>query len=337
MNWFIWRQHRKQFLTMGVILALFSAIVILSGLHFSHTYHQAVSNCAQNPATPSCNDLPGNLFRSTIDQVLLNLLPLVTLFLPLLLGMFWGAPLLAKEYADGTHSLAWTQSVSRRKWLTTKLVWLLLASAVFLAAFAALITWWSKTPNTLSMHRGFSQQGIMPIAYGLFAVAIGIMFGAWFRKTMTAVAVTLGLFVALQIPVANFVRPHYMAPINVTAKFGPNEIDSKIPKDAWMINRAVLDKNGNAFNLFDISKMPPECQSLTQNIQVSNGSRLAKLKAEGVDPVDDCLNRYGYYWSASYQPANRYWDFQFIEAGIYIGMAALAVGATYWLVLRRDA
>lgn len=337
MNWFIWRQHRKQFLTLGILLALFAAIVIPSGLYLSHTYHQAVLNCAQNPATPSCNDLSRNLFQSTTDQVLLNFLPLVTLFLPLLLGMFWGAPLLAKEYMEGTNSLAWTQSVSRRKWLTAKLVWILLASAVFLAAFTALITWWTKTPDTLNMHRGFSQQGIMPIAYGLFAVAVGVMFGAWFRKTMTAVAITLGLFVAAQIPIANFVRPHYMQPITVTSQLGPNLIDAKIPKDAWLVKHSILDKNGKSFNSFDISKMPAECQKFTQNIQVSNGGHLAKLKAEGVDPVDDCLNRFGYYQSASYQPSYRYWDFQFIEAGIYASMAALAVGATYWLVLKRDA
>jgi len=337
MNWFIWQQHRRQFLTLGVLLALFAAIVITSGLHFSHTYHQAVLNCTQNPATPSCSDLSGNLFQSTSDQVLLNFLPLVTLFLPLLLGMFWGAPLLAKEYSDGTNSLVWTQSVSRRKWLTAKLVWFLFASTVFLAAFTALITWWSKTPDTLNMHHGFSQQGIMPIGYGLFAVSIGIMFGAWFRKTMTAVALTLGLFVALQIPVANFLRPHYMQPITVTSQLGPNLIDAKIPKDAWLVKHMILDKNGQSFNSFDINRMPTECQKFTQKIQVSDGGHLAKLKAEGVDPVDDCLNRFGYYQSATYQPSDRYWDFQFIEAGIYTSMAALAVGASYWLVLKRDA
>ena len=40
---------------------------------------------------------------------------------PLLVGLFWGAPVLAREFERGTHRLAWTQSVPRRAWLVVKL------------------------------------------------------------------------------------------------------------------------------------------------------------------------------------------------------------------------
>jgi len=343
MNRFAWRQHRKQFLIMGVALALFAALVIPTGLHFWHVYQQALTTCKQNPATPSCGDLSGNLLQSNIDQTLLHLLPLSVILLPLVFGMFWGAPLLAKEYAEGTNSLTWTQSVSRRKWLTVKLAWVLFATALFLGAFAALTTWWSKTPNTLNLNRFgveafFASQGLVPVAYGLFAVAFGIMFGAWFRKTMVAVGLVLGLFVACTlVTVPNFVRPHYMVPITVTAPMGPNLLDNKIPAGAWTVSRNIVDKNGKTLNSFSPSDMPTQCAQLTQDIRVPDGSRVAKLKASGIDPVDDCLNNAGYHQIGKYQPATRYWDFQRIESGIYLGLAALAVCATYWLVLRRDA
>ena len=104
MNWFAWRQQRKQFMLIGVLLALFAALAIPTGLHFWHAYQHTVASCAQNPATPSCSDLNSNLFQTAIDQLLFHLLPLMVVLMPLVLGMFWGAPFLAKEYTEGTNS-----------------------------------------------------------------------------------------------------------------------------------------------------------------------------------------------------------------------------------------
>ena len=36
-----------------------------------------------------------------------------------------------------------------------------------------------------------------------------------------------------------------------------------------------------------------------------------------------------------YQPADRFWSFQFIEAGIFVALTAAALGATIWLLHRR--
>jgi hypothetical protein len=344
MNWFVWRQHRKQFLVMGIILALYAALIIPTGLHFWHAYQQTLASCAQNPATPTCSDLPDTLFQSAIDQILFRLGAVAILFLPALFGMFWGAPLLATEYTEGTSQLAWTQSVSRRKWLIVKLAWILVATAIFVGAFATLNTWWSKTPNALNMNRFnfvfFGSQGIVPVAYGLFTVALGIMFSAWFRKTMVAVGVVLGVFIALVlIAVPNFARPHYMTPVTVTAPMGPNLVESKIPNGAnWMLSRDTLDGNGKTVtNVF--ASAPSQCQGIIQQMEAKTGGGGIRVKADpgGGDPIDACLNGAGWHETATYQPSYRYWDFQRIEAGIYLGLTALAVGATYWLVLKLDA
>lgn len=345
MNWFAWRQHRKQFLVMGIILVLFAALIIPTGLHFWHSYQSAVVNCKQNPATPGCSSLSESLFQTNIDQILFHLMPLAIAVLPVILGIFWGAPLVAKEYGEGTNSLAWTQSVSRRKWLTVKLVWVLIATAVFMGAFAALFTWWSKTPNTLNMNRFigmfFASQGVVPVSYGLFAVAVGIMFGAWFRKVMVAVGITLFLFIATAfIIVPNFVRPYYMKPVTVAAPMGPSALDNKIPANAWVLGRNIVDKNGKTFSSFNIANMPSQCQKIIQQQQINNhGSVRVKVVPgpNGSDPIDTCLNNAGYHQIAKYQPGYRYWDFQRIEAGIYLGLTAVAVAGTYWLVLKRDA
>jgi hypothetical protein len=38
-----------------------------------------------------------------------------------------------------------------------------------------------------------------------------------------------------------------------------------------------------------------------------------------------------------YQPADRFWHFQFIEAGLFVALTAVALGAAIWLLHRRPA
>lgn len=346
MNWFVFRQHRKQYIFLGLFLALYAAFAIPSGLHFWHAYQHTLAGCHQNPANPICSDLnAGSLFQTIPDHLLFGLIPTAVLFLPIVLGAFWGAPLIAREHEGGTNQLVWTQSVSRRRWLTAKLVGMLLATAVFMAAFAAILTWWSKTTNTLDMDRfsngnEFGIQGIVPVAIGLFVVSCGILFGAWFRKTMVAVGVTLAVFaVVAHIVIPNLVRPNYMKPVAISMPIGPRQLNdnSKIPQNAWIVSQLIYNGQGKAIYGDIYPFMPQECQKLTQDIQVPDGSHVAKVKAAGNDPVDDCLNHHGWHSVAKYQPGYRYWDFQRIETGIYLGMTALVIGATYWLVLKRDA
>jgi hypothetical protein len=39
----------------------------------------------------------------------------------------------------------------------------------------------------------------------------------------------------------------------------------------------------------------------------------------------------------TYQPADRFWSFQFIEAGIFVALTAAALGTAVWLLHRRAA
>lgn len=344
MNWFVFRQHRKQFLIFGGLLVAFAALAIPTGIHFWHAYQAALTTCAQDPATPSCSDLPGSLMQSQADVLIRMIVFAAGLGVPLLLGLFLGAPLIAKEYEEGTNKLAWTQSVSRRTWLTTKLVWALAFAVLYGLAVTLLATWWSRTSNVLYQNRFntgmFMAQGIVPIAYSVFFTALGFALSAWLRKTLLALGITFALFIAFQTVFSQVIRPHYMTPITVTAPMGPGAIDTKIPQDAsWLLMRDIVDKNGKPSDSFSPASMPPQCQQILQSMQVTNHGHSVTVKAVpgGGDPLDKCLNDAGYHQIAKYQPSYRYWDFQRIESGIYVSMAALAVSVTYWAVLKRDA
>jgi hypothetical protein len=50
-----------------------------------------------------------------------------------------------------------------------------------------------------------------------------------------------------------------------------------------------------------------------------------------------CFAQHGYTRLTSYQPANRFWPFQWIEGGWLLALSVLLIAATVWLVRRRAA
>jgi hypothetical protein len=99
------------------------------------------------------------------DSVIIGLV-YATMAIPLLFGLFWGAPLLAREFEDGTHNLAWTQGVTRRRWLSGNAAWALLAAPVWVAAMAALVSWWRGPENALGIPYTRSGPGLSSISRG---------------------------------------------------------------------------------------------------------------------------------------------------------------------------
>ena len=53
--------------------------------------------------------------------------------------------------------------------------------------------------------------------------------------------------------------------------------------------------------------------------------------------VNQCLAQHGYTQWTSYQPASRFWSFQWIEGGWLLALSALLIATTIWLVRRRAA
>jgi ABC-type transport system involved in multi-copper enzyme maturation permease subunit len=357
MNWLAWRQHRKQFMIASIFLILFAAFMIPTGLNFWHTYQHALSTCG---STHTCNQLNGELFQSQIDQILIHLVPVAMVFVSILLGIFWGVPLLAREYAEGTNKLVWTQSVSRRKWLTVKLIWVLAGAAIIAAGFAALDTWWAKSNNALTLGRfgpiQFESQGIVLIGYAVFAVSLGVFLGAWLKRTMAAIGITLVLLIAIvMIVVPNFVRPYYYSPISQLTSV--DNSNGAAPPNAPQSDGATLSISQTVVNKYNqpINWANPPQQCIVTNpgstintlivgghtraaIPTKGGGNVAIEGRNGGPPVDmNCLAPLGYQQEIKYQPSYRYWDFQRIELGLYLALSVIPLAATYWLVLRRDA
>jgi hypothetical protein len=317
MNYLIWKLHRNQVRVAIAALLILAVVLITSGIHMSRVYRAALVACAGNGA---CSDLQNTLFQG--DGLILDLV-LATLVIPFLLGMFWGAPLLSRDLEEGTHNLVWTQSITRKHWFSVNVIWALFAASVYGAAISALVTWWRALFDTF-FWRGrmspliFDLQGVVPIAYSIFAVSLGVASGAWFRRVVPAMATTLGLLVAIRVVILLYVRPHYLAPLHASLSLtlGKHSAGSA---NGWELSRNIADASGHLLGN-DLMSVPSACHE-----SLFDGS------------VMNCLAQHGYQRLVTYQPESRFWTCQGIESGLFGCLAALALGVAYWRITRRDA
>jgi hypothetical protein len=304
MNWLLWRQHRVQAAIAAALLAAFALPVLMSG----RTLADRLDLCRN----ASCGDvLRGYQGINTIVNL--------TLIVPLLIGIFLGATIIGRELESGTVALVWTQSVSRRRWLVSKLSTLFVFTLLVSGADSVLVTWWSNTHNALVESRfvglQFDIQNLAPVGYALFASALGLAAGILWRRTLPAMATTVGGFVAVRLLVELWARPHYLSPVVKLTGFkgGPNDV----PFGALSISND-LSLHGHVVN---------------GPVAVPEGCGRAASRAD----MDACMQRAGYVLRSVYQPASRYWTFQWIEFGIFAALAVLLVAVAVYVLRRRDA
>jgi hypothetical protein len=333
MTWLVWRQYRAQGAIAFALLAAFTAAMVAGGLQIASHWRSMLSSCSGHIACLQQQEpLPPVASQAVVDAV-----QLVGLGVPVVLGILWGAPLVAHELESRTSDFAWVQSITRTRWLTARVGWLLLATAACGGVVAALITWWSGPNNALVVNAfrpgQFDTQGIVPVGYAMFALALGIAAGTVARRTLPAIAVALAGFVALRLVIADFVRPHYMTAVthyyNLTSSFTP-------PGQVWLYNQGGVSATGHVVQQGWgdlVPALPPAC------LRVFNDTQGLPSKSGGsaLNPVFSCLQAHGWRGFATYQPASRYWLFQGIETGIFVLLAAALIAVTFVIVRRRDA
>ena len=325
MTWVTWRQYRYQGALAAALFAALAVVLLFTGLHAAHAWHSALTGCAKNG---TCASLAGSGLSLSSPAFLT--LVVATSAVPLLPGLFWGAPMVAGELEAGTHQFAWTQSITRRRWLAVRAGWLLLAAVVLAGAVSAVVTWWSGPDNALNADafqvNRFDITGIVPVGYAVFAMALGICAGTLLRRTLPALAVALAGFTGLRALIAQWLRLHYMTPVTVyyqlTAPFTPTGSYLGITQGIMGPDGQTAVLNDGAPS-YDGVPIPAAClhAAATPNPQA---------------PLP-CLAAHGYRGYMTFQPASRFWAFQGIETGIFVVLAAILLAVTFWVLKRRDA
>ena len=312
MAWVTWRQHRPQVYAGAGLLVALALAAFGTHLPIRAAYHRdALAGCLPPSAQSGC-DIIVSHFEAQFDGWVAAVRGLA--LLPALAGLFVGAPLLARELEHGTYRFAWTQGITRRRWLVWKTMLLAAGTAVAAAALSALVMWWRSPFDTLEGRMGpsgFDIEGLVVPAYALFALAVGVLAGLLFRRTMTAMAVTLAVFVATRLVVLELLRPHFLAALHRSVPAG----DSGRRAGDWVLSDTLVDAGGRI-----VSTAREDAAVLHAN-------------QAGIDPHTYLIGL-GWKRIISYQPAGRFWTFQAFEAGLFLGLAAAIVLAAVWLVRR---
>ena len=331
MTWLVWRQHRLQLAIGAVLLGTLAVLLLVTGVRMASQYRVALASCT---ASGDCSNLAQTL---DLGVPAVGRIVVMTVGVPLLVGLFWGAPLVARELETGTSQFAWTQSVTRRRWLAVKAGGLLLAAAATAGAVSALVTWWSGPKNALHLDiftAGFDYMGVTPAAYAAFAVALGIAAGAVLRRTLPALAVTLAGFIGVRLLISGYAREHYISP--VTRHF--DLLSGFTPAGPyWQLGRGIITPHGvlsqnfygGTVNGVPVAALPARCQAL---LHLGSSISKASLRTAGA-----CVRGAGYRGYLTYQPAGRFWIFQGIEAAIFVALAAALIAVAFWVIRRRDA
>ncbi|MCP2321593.1 hypothetical protein HDA40_000100 [Hamadaea flava] len=342
MIWLSWRQFRTSALA-GLIALVASALpLLLLGVRLRQSRRSYLASCVD---AAGCADALRQ-FAAEHQNTLL-FIDAGVLLVPALIGMFWGAPLIAREFEAGTHRLVWSQSIRRQRWLTRKL--LVVASAVVVtASLLSLALSWAASPvDTAAGDRFttivFGARHLVPVAYAVFGFAAGAVLGLLIRRTVPAMALTGLLVIVLQFVLANTVRPHLMPPRTETRAMTVSAINElrglggltnrpsvrglTVP-DAWVTS--VTDLRTPDGETLDPGVFG-DCIAPGRPAGSSGGSGSGGTFGAAAD----CLAAHDLHVDVEYQPNRRYWPFQLLESALLLGLAVLAAGFGWWRLGRR--
>ena len=312
MIWLTWRQHRRQALFTLLGLVVLAAFVVPTGLSMRHAFTRlGLAGCV-TAGGPGCESNMDE-FSSAYGSLLL--VSVLLLVVPLMIGLFWGAPIIAREVEQGTHRMIWTQGISRRHWALVKCALLGGAVTVFALVYGLGMSWWYQPLGALDVRQTrftevfFDMQGVAPVGYTLFAVALGVFAGTALPKVLPAMALTLAGFVGVRVAVALLGRPRYMTPevadqVIVGGTGGQGDLAG-----GWVLAKEVRQADGTF---------------------VTSGTARCP-RPDGCAATAELGLRPGAYNHQVFQPGDRFWAFQWIETGVFVALAALLL----WLTIRR--
>jgi hypothetical protein len=241
--------------------------------------------------------------------------------------------------------------MTRTRWLAVKLTGVGLASIATAGLLSYLVTWWAGPLDKINGNRfaamTFSSRDIVPLAYAAFAFALGTTAGLLLRRTIPAMAVTLAVFIGIQILVPAAIRPNLLPsttttfPINQTTTSQATGLTGTagnfhfegvgVSQGAWVLSTPPVENSSGQVVYMDSYRdcfpgpgagPPPPSGATKANFDLSQ--------------IGACLASHDLHESVTSQPASHYWLLQWSETGIFLVLAAALTGCCFWRIRRRQ-
>jgi len=312
MIWLTWRQQRTEILMAMGLMGLLASFLVASALSMQNTFHQlGVGPCLGAHPGQACSNIV-QTFDSSVASITsvsgwLN-------FVPLTFALLLGAPLVL-ELEQGSFRLSWTQSTTRTRWLVIKLLTIAALTVVFAVACTELMTFWriplDRIGGSFAPNDGFDLEGLLPPAYGLFAVAVGLSAGAVLRRTVPAAVISIAVFLPVRLAFQTFVRPYLQSPVKMIV---PMMSPLSPAHGAWIMTSTFSDRHGHVL---------PNSSPIFAACAHASGAKGTFLS---------CLNAHHVFSYTVYQPGSRFWAFQGMEAGIFTAVALILFVFVFWFV-----
>jgi len=338
MIWLTWRQFRTQALVgFAVTVAVAAVFLATRGSLLALARDTGYTGC-----TTGCDQVAEQFVRQAQIQFYGRLLQdgsALMFILPALVGLFWGAPLVARELETGTHRLVWNQTVSRNRWIAVKLGGIGLAAAVFAGLSSWALTAWASPidkADTWITPLVFPVRGVVPIGYAVLAFVAGVTVGMVLRRTVAAMAVTLLVVVVAMVGVSlggQYLVSHAtyeaalapdwdgglsLSPADETRRIRL-EVEPPI-RHTWILTNQILKTStGKAY---DGPYDPDYC-----------GMNAPK----GPDACRKWLSDQGLTQKVSYIGPDKFWTLQWRELGVLLVASSLLAIFCVWWIRRRVA
>lgn len=322
MIWLTWRLQRFETALATVALAAGAAVLLLTGSALLSSFDQLGIPACLNGAgdrVACTNAISAFTDQATSAQQMLTWLA----FVPTLLGVLLAAPLIL-ELEDRSYQLAWTQTVTRRRWTLARIGLPAAAGILGTAVIAGLGSWWMQPIDRVvgPLEPGsFDLQGIVPIAYMFLAFSITTCAGVLLKRTLPALGLGVTAAVAIHLAMQQVLRYRLVAPITAIWSSGPAPFK---PQD-WLLtggrtaSYTYVDAAGRRLSLDQVNAL---CGSVTGQTK---------------DAWSSCLQAHKLGELIQYQPPERFWPLQSIESGLIVIVAAALLGVAVWWLTRRIA
>ena len=175
------------------------------------------------------------------------------------------------------------------------------------------------TGRGASPFSAFDFEGPALISYLVFAVVIGAAASVAFRRSLPAMFVSLVVFVAVRVFVELQLRPNFLPALS---RVNADHPQAPLPLDIWDLGVRYTNAAGTEVSTERVNTLILNFHGAVAD-QFHGNMTTSYFQANDVFLV------------SVYQPADRYWLFQSIEAAIFIALSLLLVLLTLWLVRKR--